>query len=300
MEEGLRERGIQGSREICWGGLVRGCRDTQIASAEAVWLGFESEAITQVPIIIETHQAIAYSLSNTFELHVGSEFINLPSHMAKKKAELENEHKQYELRMTTARTAISRGLYRIACRAALDALAYVDGMMQYARKYEKADFKSVPAIDIVLDYSPYMLDGDSLAILDDTLSAHRRIDKNTTVDIRDRLEKAYAIMWKVHALFDFMEHDEDGLLTKIPRRLGGRKAEWMKIVARMTELGLVVVEPTESGDSIRAATRLSRIVNGKCSMCGTVAEAPMAVFLERTSCPECDSHTNFVIGSGLV
>jgi hypothetical protein len=59
--------------------------------------------------------------------------------MAMKKAELEHHQASYHARIQRARTALERRDYREAIEHAMSTFEYVDGMMQFERKYRRPD-----------------------------------------------------------------------------------------------------------------------------------------------------------------
>ena len=57
--------------------------------------------------------------------------------MAMKKAEMEAHAEGYRAQLHRHVTAESRGMYRAAVDAAMEAWGHIDGMMQYERKYQE-------------------------------------------------------------------------------------------------------------------------------------------------------------------
>jgi len=64
--------------------------------------------------------------------------------MAMTKAEMEHHQQKYQSLMADARAAERAGLYRKAIEKALASWEHIDGMMQYERRYESKEFRSVP------------------------------------------------------------------------------------------------------------------------------------------------------------
>jgi len=87
------------------------------------------------------------------------------------KAEMSDHFVRYEASMRVARIAHRNGLYRDAVKSALAAWNHIDGMMQYARRYEKTEFDSIEAIDLVLKYAPILFEYNIL----DSLALQRHI-----------------------------------------------------------------------------------------------------------------------------
>ena len=63
--------------------------------------------------------------------------------------DLEREAVAYQHKLSRARDAQSRGLYREAMESAVSAWEHIDGMMQYGRRYEDAEFDRIKLTDLV-------------------------------------------------------------------------------------------------------------------------------------------------------
>ncbi len=158
----------------------------------------------------------------------------------------------------------------------MSALPYVDGAMQYERKYEDAEFNSVAAIDLVLRYAPLLFHAEGLDRVALLLKQNKRIEKLTAADMAQRLAAARQRMWENHRLFALIEAQPQlrqdqriGLLERVPDRPSYRLA---------------------------FVTRMGQVVPAKCPSCGRVAHAPKAFFLEPMDCPECGAAaTSFVL-----
>lgn len=121
------------------------------------------------------------------------------------KAELDGHRVQYHVEMTQARAAEQSGMYREAVAIAVSCLQYVDGMMQYERKYEDAQFSSIDAIDLVLQYAPILFDMESLDKLESLLKTQRRIAKNISGDLFEKVANARANTWVAHRTWNRFE-----------------------------------------------------------------------------------------------
>ncbi|HVP11023.1 MAG TPA: hypothetical protein VMV94_07530, partial [Phycisphaerae bacterium] len=123
------------------------------------------------------------------------------------KAEMEAHRAQYYELIAKARAARQDGRYREAVELAMSSWEYVDGMMQYERKYEDKEFNSVEGIDVVLKYAPLLFDLDSLNRLEDLLKDRRRIERDTSADMGDKLAKATAMMWEARRMWNYLERE---------------------------------------------------------------------------------------------
>ena len=212
-----------------------------------------------------------------------------------KKAEMEAHHVQYHALMDRARLAEQKGLYRTAVQAALDSWDHIDGMMQYERKYEKKEFSSIPAIDMVLNYAPLLFDSRSLDSLENLLKESRRIGRDTVEDLGQKLEKARDRMWQNCRLWDYLEMHPGTRQDMLRGVLGGRQDEWRSVAEDWEKMGLLVRTLQGDAYTLAISTRMGQIVKGKCPSCGAIAERPKALFLENLPCRDCGASVSFVI-----
>lgn len=218
--------------------------------------------------------------------------------MAKKKSEMEADVAEYRSRMAKARAAEGKGMYRLALDSAVSAWDYIDGMMQYERKYEQRDFDSVDAIDFILRYAPLLLDFRALDKLDELLKAYKRIERDTEADMGQKLADARARMWANHRLWEYLETHPQARQDELRQRLGGEQEYWRSVAAGWEKMGLVAREPAQGSYRLCLSTRLGQIVRGKCPRCGHIVEAPKAMLFERTRCPDCKAEVSFVLCMG--
>ncbi len=215
--------------------------------------------------------------------------------MAMKKAEMETHRARYQALMTKARSAEREGLYREVIDSALSSWDHVDGMMQYERRYENKEFTSIQGIEMLLKYAPLLLDFDSLDTLETLLKNYRRIDKNTSESMADKLAKARALMWDAHRLWDHLERNPESKQDKLRRVLGGDQDIWRSVAEAWGKMGLLRRTPEDGSYRLSLSTRMGGLVSAKCSSCGHVGKAPKAMFLEKMACPECRATVLFVI-----
>ena len=215
--------------------------------------------------------------------------------MALKKAELAEHQTRYHSKMKASRTAEKRGLYSNAVKLALDSWDYIDGMMRYEGRWEEKEFTSIPSIDIVLKYSPMLMDFDSLNRLEELLKSHRRIEKQTSHSLGDKLSKARELLSGAHRLWEHLENNPETRQDELGKTLGGAQKQWKSLVDTWWKMGLVVRTPPKGRCVLALSTRMGGLVSGKCSLCGHVAEAPKGAFLDKLPCPECGKEAMFVI-----
>lgn len=215
--------------------------------------------------------------------------------MAKKKAEMEEDQANYAAWMAKARSAEREGMYHEAVRLALASWDYIDGMMQYERKYADREFANVQGIEIVLRYAPLLLDYKSLDELESLLKKYPRIDRVATDDIAQQLADARGQMWDAHRLWDHLERHPGFRQDKLRHDLGGDQEQWRTVVEFWERMGLVVRTPEGGSYRVALGTRMGGVVTARCPACGKTASAPKAMFFEELDCPECGVRVVLVI-----
>lgn len=215
--------------------------------------------------------------------------------MAMKKAEMEHHQERYQSLMSDARAAEQAGLYRIAIEKALASWEHIDGMMQYERRYGSKEFRSIPAIDLTLKYAPLLLDFTSLDALEGLLKDRRRIEKNTSDSLGEKLAAARTLMRDAHRLWDHLEWNPRSRQDGLRRVLGGDQDQWRSMAEAWEKMGLLRREPESGTYRLSLSTRMGEVVAGKCPACGSIVEVPKAVCLEKMACPECEATALFVI-----
>ncbi|GEM_PF-2487735 len=215
--------------------------------------------------------------------------------MAMKKADMEQCSVEYNGRMQAAQNAVSNGLFKSAVNLALEACPYIDGMMQYARKYEAQEFDSVSAFDLVLAYAPLLLDSKSLTKIAEVLDEYRRIERNTGDDLGEMLRAAHDCVWMNHRLWNHLEAHPDCRQDELGQTLGGEQNHWRYVVESWEHMGLVQRTPENNSHRLSLRTRLGQPVPAKCSDCGSQIVAPKAMLLEPVRCPQCGANSCFVL-----
>jgi hypothetical protein len=215
--------------------------------------------------------------------------------MGMTKAELEDDRAQYDALLSQAKSALVGGCFSEAVRLAVSSWEHIDGMMQYERRYEDREFDSIEGIDIVLRHAPLLFEHQSLDKLEALLETQRRIEKNTSADMADKLAKARALMWDAHRMWGHLEAHPDARQDELRQKLGGEQERW-RLMAEGWE-GMGIIRRTGEGGSYRLAlsTRLDEAVLAKCPACGVVVRAPKTRFLGELACPKCRKTTLFVM-----
>ena len=215
--------------------------------------------------------------------------------MAVKKADLEAHQKKYQDLMAKARLAEREGLHTQAVEFALSSLDYIDGMMQYERRYNEKEFESIRTIEMILKYAPLLLDFPSLGKLEELLKKWRRIERNTSESLGDKLFQGRELMWIAHRLWNHIERNPEARQDELCQCLDGDQDQWRSIAEVWEEMGLLRRTQEERSYRLALTTRMGELVHGKCPSCGETVEAPKGMFLEEMACPECQKDVLFVI-----
>jgi len=216
--------------------------------------------------------------------------------MATTKAELDADSQQYYAALDRLRSAHRDGMVAQALEHAVSACDYVDGMMQFERRFaDRKDRDSVETIDYVFRYAPLVFDHQSLRKVGELLKTQKRIDKNCGSDLAANLASAEKAMWDAHRLWSHLEKAGEEHQDKLRSILGGEQDRWRWIAEQWDGMGLLCRTEDRGSYRISLATRIIALVKAKCSSCGVVAKAAMGRFLEENECPKCRVKGFFVV-----
>lgn len=215
--------------------------------------------------------------------------------MAMKKADLEAHHAAYDELIAAARRALREGLYREAIDLSVKSWDFIDGMMQYEKRYEKGTFDSVDGIDFVLRYAPLLFDLPILRKLEELLDEKRRIERNTSADMGEKVARARLLMWDAHRLWNQLELQGTVRQDELNDILGGDQSQWRSIVEGWEKMGLVRRGREGKSYRVTLSTRLGEVIPAKCPKCGAHTDAPKAKLLKTISCSSCKESVVFVL-----
>ena len=211
-----------------------------------------------------------------------------------KKAELEQHDNAYQALMYKANAALRSNLYREAIEFAVSAWDYIDGMIQYQRKFADKEVTSIQAIDIVLHYAPLLMDLETLNRLETLLHSQKRIAKSTGIDWDSRLSRARAVMWEGHQFWTHLEEHGTVDESSLADLHGGQCKHWLPIAEGWIEMGLVFRLRAANKSLLSLVTDLNRPVLAKCPSCAAVLR-PKSRCLEEHHCPKCHKKHTFVV-----
>ncbi len=212
-----------------------------------------------------------------------------------KKSEMEMHAAEYHRLMDIAATAERNGYFREAIHYAIQAWPYIDGMMQYERRYNEAEFYGIGAIDLVVTYAPLILGLKELEQLSELLAERKRIEKNTEENVTQKVQDARQRVYDNHKLWSYLETNPGTIQKQINKKLGGDKSRWDSVIDGWLKMGLVHRTMSDSDGQLFLRTRMGQVVKAKCPECGKISEAPKAIFLCETKCLDCHKDVLFVI-----
>ncbi len=215
--------------------------------------------------------------------------------MAMKKAELEVHYANYKERLLRAKASLQEGDYSKALKTAISTLSYIDGMMQFERRYNKREFASIEAIDMILEHAPLLFDLQSVIDLEELLKGSRRIEKNTTDSLNERVSEARVMLWEAYRLWKLLEHQGEASLDSLQETLGTNGGHWRVVATAWETMGVVQRQHDTNSDRVTLATRMNASSLAKCPACGAIVRAAKAKFLREQSCPKCKAVNLFVV-----
>ncbi len=211
------------------------------------------------------------------------------------KAELEQQKTFYYAVLRKAQVAEAAGRLREAVELAVSSWPYVDGMMQFERKYEEREFRSIGTIDVVLKLAPLLLHSPSLDDLAVLLKSQKRIDKNASDDLAARLEESRQRMWSAHQLWSHLEQHPGARQDELSKSLGGDQDAWRALAETWERMGVIARTPEGGSFRLLLRTRMHTLARAKCPSCGLVAKASKSRLLEPQSCPKCQKTSELVL-----
>lgn len=214
------------------------------------------------------------------------------------KAEMQEHQTEFDALAEKARTALQAKRFDQALQAAVASLKHIDGMMQFEKKYEFRTFASVETIDLILNYAPLVFDTDCLDQLGYLFKSQKRVDRDATDDLGQRLAQARASVWAAYRLWDHIERNPSCRQDELRRYLSGDQDDWRRIAERWDSMELL--SRSAEGGSYRLKLRgLDQSVIGKCTMCGATTEMAKTTCLADGKCTLCGEQVTFVMVSEL-
>jgi hypothetical protein len=211
------------------------------------------------------------------------------------KAEMEYDRAEYFAWIAKARAEQQKYLFSEAIESAMSSWDHIDGMMQYERKYEGRDVFTIEGIEIVLQYAPLLFDFTRLDKLELLLKTQRRIAKNASDDLANKISEAKLLMWEAHRLWDHLERQSIVRQDELRRELGGGLDGWWFISETWEAIGLIRRVPEGGSYRLAFSTQMDMPTLAKCPSCGAVVRAPKTRFLDEVVCPKCQAEDYFVI-----
>lgn len=215
--------------------------------------------------------------------------------MGRRKEELQFEKAEYYALLARAKEAEAAGDFPKAVEWAVQSWQYVPGMMQYERKYENREFKSVDTIDVVLEHAPWLFDMGSLNELERLLRSKRQIDRDASDDLAARLREAQGLCRDAVVLWNAIESHPGITIAELGELLGGSAAGRLRVIEAWIRLGALCESREGGARRLSLVTRMDEVVAGKCSECGVSVKGPKRALLPPRTCPKCKRMSSFAI-----
>jgi hypothetical protein len=212
-----------------------------------------------------------------------------------KKAEMENHYDLHMRSIDRIKNLDAQGHYTEALKTAYEALDYIDGMIQYANKYNNQRFMNIKSIDYILEYAPLRFDFEGLERLKNINKLHKRIQISLDINIQDKITESQNLMYAAHQLWNYLENHPQALQNQLTKCLGSKQNQWNSIIKMWDKMGLIIRKKEGDTYNLDLRTRMGGLTFGKCPNCGCVQEAPKAMLLESTKCPDCGELVSFIL-----
>jgi hypothetical protein len=213
------------------------------------------------------------------------------AHKMARKSKLESDFHHYSTLLANMRQFKKANRFQEALTFAIASLDYIDGMMQFDRKFGKqSQFHSIDTIDFVLKHAPMLFDVESIDNVEALLKAKRTIEKNTTANLAELITAARSSVWEAYRLWTLFEQ-----ATTVTEEHFGREPSLRSIMKFWMKVGLVHQTSTEGDSSYELTTQLTDKVRGKCPLCGATGSGTKVRLLEKITCPKCKEHVSFVL-----
>lgn len=214
--------------------------------------------------------------------------------MAKTKGEMQVDYTNYHRLVAKARSKIKDGHFEEGVRLASNSWAYVDGMMQFERKYLDLGETNVDAIEIVLEYAPFLFEFTVLDELEALLQSNRKIVRNASDDLESRLAHSRTKMSAARRLWNLLEENLAIAEEDIVFSLDGTHSEWHSIIKVWVSMGVICRTKRQEFWYVALATNMNAESKAKCPSCGAIAKGAKHHFLNEIVCPNCSLKVTFV------
>lgn len=211
------------------------------------------------------------------------------------KADLQADQTAYDAILSMAREAERAGLYGEALEHATRAWPHLEGMMQFERRWEGAEFRSVPCIDLVLRLAPPLLHERALNALGELLKARKSIDRHASDDLAARLRLAREQLQLAYRLWRQLETAPSTPQVSLGVVLGAPQSVVLETLDRWVEMGIAARAGVGSSLEISLSVDLGRPTLAKCPVCGTTHTLPRRQAVAATDCPDCNQRTELTL-----
>ncbi len=212
------------------------------------------------------------------------------------KAELEIEYKSFHSLAEQTKASISAHEYSAAIALGLKSFEFIDGMIQYERKYEDKENPSHPTIKAVLTFAPVVFGWKAIDEVEALLNSTRRIEKNSNEDWRQRIADSRQLQKRALHLWSSMLSQE----TYLPEAIEVSRKDRQFILKSWEEMGFTTTSGSVAENVLVLASSKMERTRAKCMHCGEVAVSTKEKFLSEVKCPRCSMLTLFVmLGSAV-
>lgn len=196
------------------------------------------------------------------------------------KIELEELRSRYLGLIHEANRSLAINEFPLSISKALEALEFIEGAIQYEKRYLKNESFPHVAFDIIFGNAPTFFLFDALSAVESYLNDSKKIDK--TGDQRERLEAARLRMREAAQLWDLLR---SGTATPAQLRDGAEHID------RWKRIGCVFQGP----NGLQMAFQPDTLMRAKCRYCGAISQGKKSSFLKARACPKCTANSELVL-----
>lgn len=199
------------------------------------------------------------------------------------KAELEWQCNTFNTISSQAELAYTEGKLTVSIDFALQSLQFIDGMIQFEKRFKKSEVIQQPTLKLILVNAPIIFRFQAINDVEEFLNRTKRVEKNSSIDWRKMIEEARRLLDSALHLWQLIETESDiNCVDRIGRVYLLNAWERMGVVTHQLQ-----------GYSITSA--MNARYRAKCFGCGQVFDSNKDSLLSEMSCPVCKTMQYFVI-----
>lgn len=204
------------------------------------------------------------------------------------KGELEWQCNTFQAIATQAIEAQQNHLYSQAIDYALQSFPFIDGMIQYERRYKKTEQINQPTLKLILAFSPVIFRWHSIDQVEVLINTTKRIERNSDIEWRSKIDESRKLLISAQNLWNSIETLQHDFSTIDPISRSFILTAWERI-------GLVSIVKDSKTFQYQFVSALNARYRAKCPECGQICDATKESLLSKLKCPRCMVTSYFVL-----